>query len=177
MTKRNRTEYRRQYYLANREKAIKQARQWNQSNPERRQKIVRRYATTDPEKYRKLNRLYRARRRKRDPIFRLKSNLRCRIYTALSRVAAKKTRHTMDIIGCSVAVLRMHIAGQFRPGMSWSNYGEWHLDHVIPLAEASTKEAVEKLCHYTNLAPLWAEENFRKGARRTVTLRGERAAR
>jgi hypothetical protein len=51
---------------------------------------------------------------------------------------------------------------QFWPGMTWSNYGKWHVDHIIPLCTANSKEALEKLCHYTNLQPLWAVDNLRK---------------
>jgi hypothetical protein len=46
--------------------------------------------------------------------------------------------------------------------MSWENYGKWHVDHVIPLASAKTPEDLIKLCHYTNLQPLWAIENILK---------------
>jgi hypothetical protein len=49
--------------------------------------------------------------------------------------------------------------------MTWDNYGVggWEIDHIIPLASAKTEEEVYKLCHYTNLQPLWANENFKKG--------------
>jgi hypothetical protein len=49
--------------------------------------------------------------------------------------------------------------------MSWDNYGEWHIDHIIPLASADTEEEVLKLYHYTNLQPLWAIDNIRKGSK------------
>jgi hypothetical protein len=48
--------------------------------------------------------------------------------------------------------------------MSWDNYGEWHIDHIKPLALAHTEEETYKLCHYTNLQPLWAIENLQKGS-------------
>ena len=56
-----------------------------------------------------------------------------------------------------------HIESQFEPWMTWDNHGEWHIDHIIPLASATTKEEIKKLCHYTNLQPLLAEENLSKG--------------
>ena len=49
--------------------------------------------------------------------------------------------------------------------MSWENHGEWHIDHKKPLASAKTEEELKKLCHYTNLQPLWALDNIRKGAK------------
>lgn len=51
------------------------------------------------------------------------------------------------------------------PGMSWNNWSKtgWHIDHIKPLASAEYSEDLIKLCHYTNLQPLWAEENLSKG--------------
>ena len=71
----------------------------------------------------------------------------------------------MDIVGCSPTELREHIEKQFTDGMSWDNYGTygWHLDHIIPLSTAETREDVFKLNHYTNLQPLWATDNLKKG--------------
>lgn len=54
--------------------------------------------------------------------------------------------------------------------MTWENYGQWHIDHIIPLAEGKTARQLNKLCHYTNLAPLWAQENLRKGKKRKWPL-------
>ena len=46
--------------------------------------------------------------------------------------------------------------------MSWDNYGKWHIDHIIPLSSANSEDDIYKLCHYTNLQPLWAEDNLKK---------------
>lgn len=47
--------------------------------------------------------------------------------------------------------------------MTLENHGEWHFDHIIPLASAKTEEELIKLNHYTNFQPLWAEDNLKKG--------------
>jgi hypothetical protein len=49
--------------------------------------------------------------------------------------------------------------------MSFDNYGQWHIDHIIPLATAKTEQDVYTLSHYTNLQPLWAKDNISKGAK------------
>ena len=52
---------------------------------------------------------------------------------------------------------------QFIDGISWENYGEWHIDHIIPLSTSKSIEEINRLCHYTNLQPLWAFDNLSKG--------------
>lgn len=97
-----------------------------------------------------------------NPILGVRENLRKRIRQVLkankwSYVGLKST-----LVGCSGKFLRLHLEAQFTEGMSWENYGKWHIDHVIPLSSAKTKEEMELLCHYTNLQPLWALENIKK---------------
>lgn len=55
----------------------------------------------------------------------------------------------------------------FEPKMTWDNYGKWHVDHIIPLVRFNLQDRNEFLqaCHYTNLQPMWATENLKKGAR------------
>ena len=55
-----------------------------------------------------------------------------------------------------------HLENQFKEGMTWHNRSEWHIDHIVPLSSANNEEELYKLCHYTNLQPLWAEENLKK---------------
>lgn len=98
-------------------------------------------------------------RRDNDPLYKMKLNLRSRI----RKTIIKKVGKTKDILGCSYSEVREYISNQFKEGMSWDNYGEWHIDHIKPLALAKTKEETYKLCHYTNLQPLWAIENLQKG--------------
>jgi hypothetical protein len=78
-----------------------------------------------------------------------------------------KSLSTINLIGCSIEHLRRHLAFQFQPGMSWSNYGKWHIDHIRPCAKFDlSKESEQKKCfHYTNLQPLWAKDNLIKGDR------------
>jgi hypothetical protein len=109
---------------------------------------------------------YWTKRRRHDPILRLRQNLRARIRMALQRQATAKADVTLDLVGCDLSYLVRHLEQQFQPGMSWTNYGQWHVDHIKPCAVFDlTKRAQQKACfHYTNLQPLWAAENVRKGA-------------
>lgn len=102
-------------------------------------------------------------RRKEDPIFRLKNNIRSRTAMAIREKGYTKKSKTQEILGCDWLKLKEHLENQFREGMTWDNYGKWHVDHIIPYACATTEEQVLKVSKYTNLQPLWEEENLIKG--------------
>jgi hypothetical protein len=88
--------------------------------------------------------------------------LRCRMYKILN--GTSKCASTLELLGCTVEHFRFHLEQQFTDGMTWSNYGEWHMDHIIPCASFDQKDPEQqKICwHYTNYQPLWAEDNLRK---------------
>jgi len=99
------------------------------------------------------------------PINRLSKSVRSRIWMALKRCGYKKDSYTSTLIGLDYDKLKIYIENQFKKGMLWENYGEWHIDHKIPLSSAKTEEELLKLFHYTNLQPLWAKENLSKGSK------------
>ncbi len=117
-------------------------------------------------KRRPIDRLRINTRRKNDVLFKLKCNLRSRL-RAVFRTASKhsKPKHTIELIGITWEELRIYLESKFKDGMNWNNYGYygWHIDHIIPLASAKTEEEMIKLCHYTNLQPLWWKDNISKG--------------
>ena len=95
------------------------------------------------------------------PVFKLKRSLS----TTLSRsirenmnFGKKKER----IFGCNLNQLREYISSQFNERMSFDNYGEWQIDHIVPLSEADTIEKVVRLNHYTNLQPLFKKDHLHK---------------
>jgi hypothetical protein len=75
----------------------------------------------------------------------------------------KPSEGTEKILGCSFNELKFHLESKFVDGMNWENRGKWHIDHIIPLSSANTKEELIGLSHYSNLQPLWAEDNMKKG--------------
>ena len=110
---------------------------------------------------------YKNERRKVDPAFKLERNMRCRLYHALKKDNSYKADKSMILVGCTPTFLKEYLEAKFKDGITWDNYGEWHVDHIIPCASFDlTKEEEQKKCfHYTNLQPLWAEENLSKGAK------------
>ena len=102
------------------------------------------------------------RRRKTDPLFKMKRNLRTRTWSAFKSKGYKKSSKTQKMLGVDWEVCKQHIEKQFTEGMNWDNQGEWHIDHIIPLASANNEKELMKLCHYRNLQPLWAEDNLSK---------------
>jgi hypothetical protein len=101
-----------------------------------------------------------------DILYRIKINLRNRVKLFLaSKNFDIGVNDTFKIVGCTPNELKKYIESKFTEGMSWENYSHngWHVDHIIPLSSANTIEESIKLCHYTNLQPLWCEENYKKG--------------
>lgn len=107
--------------------------------------------------------VYQKSRRASDPLFSLRCGVRTALCNFISRRGYSKKSSTQEIIGCTWEFLKEHIESQFPEGMSWENRSQWHIDHRIPLAKAATEEELIALCHYSNLQPMWAEENLAKG--------------
>lgn len=101
-------------------------------------------------------------RRKSDPIFKLKTYIGNRLRDYLKGKKYTKKSKIFDIVGCSPDELKEHIQSKFIEGMCWENHGEWHIDHVVPLASAKTEDEIYKLNHYSNLQPLWKIDNLKK---------------
>lgn len=102
-------------------------------------------------------------RRSTDPAFRLARVLRSRLFAALR--GELKADTTMNLVGCSLEALIDHLERQFSEGMTWTNAGTWHVDHITPVAAFNMSEPEEqkKCFHWTNLQPLWGEDNMKKG--------------
>ena len=98
---------------------------------------------------------------------RLRSALRSRVYHAAKGLCTAGS--AVEDLGCSVAFLRKRLEDLFQDGMSWSNWSPegWHIDHIRPLAmfDLTNREQFLEACHYTNLQPMWATDNIKKGAR------------
>lgn len=76
-----------------------------------------------------------------------------------------KTDAARKLIGADWETVKARIESTFKEGMTWENHGLWHIDHIKPLAKATTPEELAGCCHYTNLQALWAIDNHKKSAR------------
>jgi hypothetical protein len=102
----------------------------------------------------------------KSPAFLVKKRTMNRIRQAIKNQSVN-IRGSFGHVGCTAEYLRSHIESKFAEGMSWQNYGKWHIDHIKPCAafDLSMESEVKKCFHWTNLQPLWAKENLQKGAR------------
>ena len=101
-------------------------------------------------------------KKKKDPIYKLHHNIGCLLRVSLKNRGYSKKSRTYSILGCSFEFFASHIEEKFQEGMTWENYGEWHLDHIVPVSLGETEEEITELNHYTNFQPLWKVENIRK---------------
>ena len=164
-------------YLPNREAIIEKTQNYYKENKERVSETVKAYRIKNIEWYQEYNRKYYGenmekikesskrslyRRIENDYGFKILQRLRKRMYEAVK--GNVKSARTQELIGCSVEALRSHLESRFKDGMTWENYGEWHVDHIIPCSSFDFTNSSEQFeCfNYKNLQPLWAAENIRK---------------
>lgn len=129
-------------------------------NKERRKKY-----DADPknrEKIRVQQRKWHKERRQSDPLYKLVCNIRTRISLSITNAGFKKNSKTHKILNCSFEEFMSHLEKQFNSGITWENYGKWHLDHIVPVSLASTEEEIIKLNYYKNFQPMWGPENESK---------------
>ena len=166
----------REYYEKNKDYILDKQKEYNEKNREERLIKQREYNRTHKEErkardkarreeIRKVENEYRRQRYANDPAFRILISCRTRIRKALEGIG-EKIESTKDLIGCPIEQLKSHLESQFVEGMTWDNYGEWHIDHILPCAsfDLTDPEQQKECFHYTNLQPLWAVDNLSKGA-------------
>ena len=169
----------REYREKNREKVNNSAKNYRKNNPEKYKEVIEKYLEKNPnmtsterikkyrekeewrEKFKIWNKKWKLKKIKEDGFYRMKINLRARIREYL--IGESKGKRTKEIVGLDKMEFKLYIQNKFVDGMSWENYGKWHLDHIKPLCIAKDNEEALLLNHHTNLQPLWAEDNLKKG--------------
>lgn len=157
------------YYYANKQKINNRVKLYYEINKnkekfrEAKKAYYKKYSTINRKK---LSKLY-TKRLKSDLTFKIAHRLRGRIHQALE--GRSKNKKTLDLLGCSADNLKTYLQSKFQQGMTWENYGlrGWHVDHIRPCAsfDLSKPEEQAKCFHYTNLQPLWWQENLSKGCK------------
>lgn len=152
------------YYENNKEKINKKKKQYYLNNLDKIKKYYKKYVYLNKDKINKYKNEWKLNKIKNNPTYKIKDNLRHRIYMALKGTV--KSKRTIDLLGTSIDNLWNHLEKTFKPGMTKNNYGKiWHVDHKIPCAsfDLTKPEEQAKCFHYTNLQALWAHENLSKG--------------
>ena len=153
-------------------------RQWQQKNKEKIKKYSQEYYIKNKEIMAKHNRKYKEQNRERiaerkrnyyrnNTQERLVVALRRRIWNALNGII--KSDNSINLLGCTIEELKVYLESQFKEGMTWDNWTPdgWHIDHIKPCAsfDLTDPEQQKECFHYSNLQPLWAEENLSKNSR------------
>jgi len=124
---------------------------------------IKKYRKENPDKVLETQKKSRKKRYQEYPILKLTHNVRTRLNGYLKINNITKKNKTFEIVGCSPQFLKDYLEKKFTEGMSWELMGQHiHIDHIVPLSSDNNEEEVYKLCHHTNLQPLWAEDNLRK---------------
>lgn len=150
-------EYKKQYQILNKERLNKISNDYTNANKER----IREYKKN----YNERRKVLRSERMKTDSFYKVATYLRNGVGRAFRLKGWGKQGHSKELLGCDYETAKKHIESKFLEGMNWDNYGKfgWHVDHALPLASAKNINELRKLCHYTNLQPLWWRDNIIKG--------------
>jgi hypothetical protein len=181
-------------YELNREEYLKYSKQWRESNKERvkqwridnkdrlakwyeknRDRQNERKRIAEKIRYnKKKDEIYAKRKHfiKTNPHAKIATACRKRVQAIFRRSGIKKSSKTIELLGCTAKEAKQHIESQFKDGMSWDNYGfyGWHIDHIKPCAafDLTDPEEQKKCFHYTNLQPLWWQDNLSKGKKYNI---------
>jgi|TARA_R110002167_G_C12325337_1_gene619552 hypothetical protein len=162
----DRKQYMKEYREKNKDKIAAQLKDYNEKNAEKIAEYQRNYQKENKEKFTEYNRDYQSNRRKVDEEYRVGLTLRSRLYSAVKFQGARKSKKTMELIGCDIKELIAHIESQFTEGMTWENHGYygWHIDHIKPCTRFNLLlDTEQRDCfNYSNLQPLWASDNLSK---------------
>jgi hypothetical protein len=153
----------------NKDKKAKTDKAYYEKNKGHIKERVKRYERENRKEVSESKRVYALNKRKEDINFKLAGVLRARLNTAIKR--RQKSGSAVRDLGCSIEELKKYLESKFQLGVSWDNHGEWHIDHIRPLASFNLEDRQQLLeaCNYTNLQPLWAHDNLVKSDKLEVT--------
>lgn len=168
-----------EYYQKNKERILKKNKKYRENNPEyikkikkewyikNRKKLLKKqkeYNLITPQKYSEIDRIARKKRYHNNINYRLNRLITNVIWSSLRD--NKNNKKWQTLVGFTLEELKNHLERQFKEGMSWDNYGKWHIDHIKPKSLFNIKSYEDKefkeCWSLNNLQPLWAKENLSK---------------
>jgi len=160
------SEYQKQYRQANKEEIKEYQKEYRQDNKEKKKE----YASQYRQEHKEERNEYERNRRANNPVIALRENVRNMINHALkSNGGSKAGESVLQYLPYTMEELESHLESQFKPGMTWKNRSEWHIDHIYPQSklpfDSMDHPNFLKCWALDNLQPLWAEENISKGAK------------
>ena len=151
------------------ERKKKNHKKWAEQNKEHLKEYLKEYREKNTEKIKKTKRDYERNRKASDPLYKLISNFRTAIYQVLKESNVDKNKHYFDILQYTPESLINHLESQFENNMNWDNYGEWHVDHKLPITSFNIEEMGDeefmRCWSLENLQPMWGTDNIRKSNR------------
>jgi 5-methylcytosine-specific restriction endonuclease McrA len=167
MTRADKTrECNKKWRLANPDKVGKAQKRFRLAHPERVRAWKKRWKLANPEAVREHCRRGNLKRIS-TPKGKLNQNMASKISRSLQGI--KAGRHWESLVGYTVEQLKRHLEKQFQSGMTWDNYGQWHIDHIVPASAFNfiVPEDIDfkNAWNLKNLRPLWAGDNLKKWAK------------
>jgi len=159
-------------YIKNREKILQSNKAWRDENKDKVKLSNDAYTQKNKEKIKAQKEKVKSKRNahlrmryKSDVNYKITCLLRHRLWETV--VNDYKIVSVLNLLGCTINELKIHLEQLFKPGMSWKNYGEWHIDHIRPCAsfDLTNPQQQAECFNYKNLQPLWGSENCSKGAK------------
>jgi hypothetical protein len=151
---------------SNKEYVSEKSKKWYSKNKDKWNNYIKEYRKNNVDKIRQIKRDYERNRKARDPLYKLISNFRTAIYQVLKENRVDKNQSYFDVLQYTPEELIIHLEKQFTDGMTWENYGDWHVDHKLPITSFNIQdmgdEEFMKCWSLNNLQPMWGEENIRK---------------
>ena len=151
---------------SNKEYMSEKSKKWYSENKEYRKEYFKKWRTENADKWRECKRNYEKNRKSTDPIYKLINNFRTAIYQVLKENNVQKNGHYFEVLQYTPDELISHLENQFKDGMTWDNYGDWHVDHILPISIHNIQEIGDdefiKCWSLSNLQPMWGEDNIRK---------------
>ena len=148
------------------ERLKKNHKKWSENKRDYLNQYHKEWREKNIDKHRENKRNYEKTRKANDPLYKLIANFRTAIYQVLKENNINKNGHYFEILGYTPYDLIKHIESKFTEGMTWENYGEFHIDHVTPISSFNIQEIGDnefmRCWSLDNLQPMWGDENIRK---------------